>query len=678
MKRVGARGEGQWQRITWDEAINTIATNFGNVRDMNGSKSVAFVAGSGYAGLINGYLGSMYRFANLFGATFGEGGSNLDSAMPLGMLQVLGGPDHRQGNEAADLVNANLILLWGSNVTESNLQNWHFIADSLDNGGKLIVIDPRYTIAASKADVWAPLRPGSDGALAASMMNVIIEESLYDANFVLNNTVGPFLVGNDSQVFLRESDVKKGGSSKYMVWDTSANAPVTFDASTSPALTGSYTAAGIPCKPAFQLLWDYTKQYDPDSASKITDLSADTIRLIARQYATRKPASIYWGFGIDRYYHGDLTGRALATLAGLTGNIGKPGATPWAGFGGMTVVSAPLNLTPWRAPTQSRAVTATNLQLYDVIQSGNPFPIKAAYFATSNFLDTYPNMNKVVQNIFPNLDFIVVADFSMTDTAQQADIVLPTTTWFENDDLVVTYHPHVLLQQKAIGSLFECKSDLEIFTLLAGALGLGDYFNQQATDYIKLILNSQTLQNMGVTYDTMVRDGAFRATPAPIIPFTNGIFNTPSGRIEFYNEKLQQKLPVFLPPIEAWPDTDLAKKYPLQAIQAKKKFAVHTQYFNIQWLRELDPSPIVEMNPADATSRNVGEGDMVIVFNDRGNVTLKARLNDALRPGMINISKGWMKPQLVAGNLQELTYDYRNPDTMNCSFYDTMVEVKKV
>ncbi len=154
--------------------------------------------------------------------------------MPLGVLQVIGGPDHRQGNEAADLVNARLIILWGSNITESNIQNWHFVADALDNGGKLIAVDPRYTIAASKADLWVSLRPGSDAALALSMMNVIIEESLYDTDFVLNHTVGPFLVRGDTQLFLREKDIKQNGSSKYMVWDSNANAAVPFDASPSP------------------------------------------------------------------------------------------------------------------------------------------------------------------------------------------------------------------------------------------------------------------------------------------------------------------------------------------------------------------------------------------------------------------------------------------------------------
>jgi anaerobic dimethyl sulfoxide reductase subunit A len=679
LKRVGERGEGKWERISWDEAINTIATKFNEIKDKYGNNAVAFLPQSGYYGYLNGCYGSILRFANLFGGTFGEGA--LDSAMPLGMLQVLGGPDHRQGNEAADLVNAKLILVWGSNITESNLQNWHFVADALDDGAKLIAIDPRYTVAASKSDLWVPVRPGSDAALALSMMNVIFEESLYDEVFVVNRTVGPFLVREDTKFFLREKDVKEGGSDRYMVWDSGANAAVPSDASKSMALAGTYTVAGITCKTAFQLLWDSTKPYAPENAAKTTGVNPDIIRLVAREYATRKPATIYWGFGIDRYYHGDLTGRAVATLAALTGNIGKPGATPWGGFGGATFISSPLNLWSngaWLYPTSSRANQLNNLVVFDAIEKGEPYQIKAAYMANSNYLTTFPNRNKIVNELFPKLEYIVVADFSMTDTAEQADMVLPTTTWFENDDIVPSMHPHVMLQQKAIDPLYECKSDLSIFSMLAAKLGLAEYFNQQPEDYIKLTLNSQTLRDMGVTYETMKRDGAFRAIPAPYIPFTDGKFNTPSGRIEFYNEKLGQKMPVFLPPIEAWPDSPLAKKYPLVCSQGRRKFAVQSQYFNIQWLREIDPFPVVEINPADAETRGITDGDVVEVFNDRGNVQLKARLSSSLRPGMINISKGWAKKQMVAGALQELIFDYKNPDNMNCAFFDTMVEVKKV
>ncbi len=279
MKRAGERGEGKWQRISWDEAINTIASKFTDVKNKYGSKAVAFLPGTGYYGSINGYYGSIFRFANLFAGTYGEGA--LDSAIPLGVYQVLGGPSYAQGNEAADLVNARLIILWGSNITESNLQNWHFVADALDDGGKLIVVDPRYTNAASKADLWVPIRPGADAALALSMMNVIFEESLYDASFVVARTVGPFLVKDDTQLFLREKDTAQGGSDKYMVWDSSVNAAVPFDKSSSSSLIGAYKPAGISCKTAFQILWDQTKQYRPEDTAKITDIQPETIRLLS-------------------------------------------------------------------------------------------------------------------------------------------------------------------------------------------------------------------------------------------------------------------------------------------------------------------------------------------------------------------------------------------------------------
>jgi len=687
MKRAGERGEGKWERISWDEAINTIATKFSEIRDKYGSKAVAFLPTSGYYGYLNGSYGSVIRFANIFGGTYGEGA--LDSATPLGVQQVLGGPYDAQGNEAADLSNARLIITWGSNLTESNLQNWHFVADALDNGAKLIAIDPNFTITASRADLWVPVRPGSDTALALSMMNVIMEETLYDRDFVADHTVAPFLVREDTGLFLREKDVKQDGSDKYMVWSSSTNEAAPYDqAAPSPALTGSYTVVGLSCKPALQMLWDHTKNYDPDSVSKITDVQPDTIRMIAREYATRKPATIYWGFGIDRYYHGDMIGRAIATLGGLTGNIGKPGATPCGGFGGATLLSSPVNFGAWLTPTDGRMSSLNNFFLFDAIERGEPYPIKAAYICDSNYVVSYPNQRKILEQQLPKLDFIAVADLSMTDTAKQADIVLPVTTWFENDDLVPSMHVHIMLQERAIEPLYECKSDLEIFSMLAEKLGFGEHFNKSAQDFIRLLLDTQELRDRGITYESLKKDGAFRVPPSPHVPFQDGKFNTLSGRIEFYNEtimsrssagsELQSKLPVFAPPIEAWPDNPLASKYPLVCSQPGSKFLVHSQYFNIPWLRELDPHPTVGMNPSDAKARSISEGNVVEVFNDRGSVQLQAKLSDGIRPGTVSISRGWAGEQFLGGASQTLIADHRNPVTLNFSFFDTLVEVKKV
>jgi len=687
MKRAGERGEGKWERISWDEAINTIATKLSEIRDKYDSKAVAFLPASGYYGYLNGSYGAVIRFANIFGGTYGEGA--LDSATPLGVQQVLGGPYDGQGNEAADLANARLIIVWGSNLTESNLQNWHFVADALDNGAKLIVVDPNFTITASRADLWVPVRPGSDAALALSMMNVIIEESLYDGGFVASYTVGPFLVNQDTGLFLRERDVKSNGSDKYMVWDSAAGGAVPYDGTGSrPVLTGSYTIGGLSCKPAFQMLWDHTGEYSPDNVSKITDVQPETIRMLAREYATRKPATIYWGFGIDRYYYGDMIGRAIATLAGLTGNIGKPGATPCGGFGGATLISSPVNFGAWVTPTEGRMSNLNNLLLFDAIEKGEPYPIKAAYISNSNYVVTFPNQRKILEDLFPKLDFIAVADFSMSDTAKQADIVLPVTTWFENDDLVPSMHVHIMLQQKAIDPLYECKSDLAIFSMLAEKLGFGEHFNKPAEDYIRLLLDTQELRDRGITYESLKKDGAFRVPPEPHIPFRDGKFDTPSGRIEFYNEtimsrstagtELEHKLPVFLPPIEASPDNPLSSKYPLVFCQPGSKFRVHTQYFNIPWLAEIDPYPTVDISPSDAEARGIRDGDAVEVFNDRGSVQLTAKVSNGIRPGMVSIARGWTKQQFLAGASQTLIADYRNPLTLNCSFFDTRVEVRKV
>lgn len=708
MKRAGERGEGKWERISWDEAINTIATRFAETRDKHGSRAVAFLPTSGYYGYLNGFYGSVVRFANVFGGTYGEGA--LDSATPLGVLQVLGGPYDGQGNEAADLANARLIIVWGSNLTESNLQNWHFVADALDNGAKLIVVDPNFTITASKADLWVPVRPGSDAALALSMMNVIIEESLYDEDFIRSHTVGPFLVRQDTQLFLREKDVRQNGSEKYMIWNRVTNEAVPYDATgSSAALTGSYNLAGTNCEPAFQMLWDHVKQYSPNSSVKITcptcaadptktytpasaseiiDVQPEIIRTLAREYATRKPATIYWGFGIDRYHHGDMIGRAIATLAALTGNIGEPGATPCGGFGGATIISSPVNFGAWLTPTDSRASNLNNLLVFDAIEKGEPYPVKAAYISNSNYVVTFPNQRKILKELFPKLDFIAVADLFMTDTAEQADIVLPTTTWFENDDLVPSMHVHIMMQERAIDPLFECKSDLAIFSILADKMGFREYFDKSPEDYIRLLLDTPDVRERGITYESLKRDGAFRVPSSPHIPFKDGSFGTPSGRMEFYNETLVarspttgesgQKLPVFLPPIEAWHENSLSEKYPLACYQAGSKFRVHTQYFNIPWLREIDPSPFVEINPADAETRGIVQGDVVEVFNDRGSVRLKAKLSNGIRPGMVNIARGWAGSQFMAGSSQQLIADHRNPITLNCSFFDTLVEVKKV
>jgi anaerobic selenocysteine-containing dehydrogenase len=726
MRRVGKRGEGKWERITWDQAIDAIAGKLGEIKSQYGSNAVLFLPYAGNFGVVNGgYLGAMTMFANVFGATVAS--NAVDSALPLGESQVLAnipGSDfaHFEGNEVADIADhSRVIIAWGMDTAETQLQNWHFIEDAIQNGAKFIVIDPRFSKTASKADIWIRPRPGSDCALALSMIQVVMEEGLFDTTFLLEHTVAPFLVRTDNGKFLRQGDIDGTNSDKYVVWDEATSTFAAVDVARQPALTAVKTFNGILCKTAFQLLKEAMAEYRPEAVQGITNVSPDEIRMLARTYATDKPSAILAGFGIDRWDNADLTGRALATLAALTHNIGLPGASVGGFFGGSSFMAVARESWRWTAPTWSWAPSLNILLCYDAVATGKcqmyvprdpskpllgttskdpvtvPYALKAAIITCSNFVSNLPAQKRIINEVLAEdrLEFVVVADEFMTDTASYADIVLPSTSWFENDDLLVALHPYMVIQEKAIEPLYEAKSNWDFFKLLAEKMGFGQYFQGTSKDMRDRIIGALQEVFGREKMDRLRNEGITRLSDEPYVGFSDYNFPTPSGRIEFYAERVivnfpytypalgvlvtdgGDPLPRFRPPAEAWFENPLAGKYPLVCIQKHPLWRVHSQWFNIPWLRELDPFPHVDINPADARARSITEGDLVDVFNDRGSATLKARLTEALPPGMINIDKGWQRSQFAAGGYQELTSDRKNPITLNASFFDTLVEVRK-
>jgi molybdopterin-containing oxidoreductase family molybdopterin binding subunit len=726
LKRIGKRGEGKWVRITWEEAINTIAQKLLEIKEKYGPQAVMFATLSGNYGLVNGsFCGAIKIFANVFQGTVVEGG--VDSALPLGLSQVISNipgasSAYFGANEAVDIAdNSRLIIVWGSNFTESNIQFWHFIADAIENGAKLITIDPRMSVVAAKSDIWLRPRPGSDPALALSMIYTILSEELYDKEFVINHTVAPFLVRLDNGLFLRQKDIDPTGGDKYVVWDENIDAPVTFDQAKMPALFGRYNVQGISCKTALQLLWEEASKYKPEDAEALTEVSAEEVKEVARLYATRKPACIIAGFGVDRWDNGDLTGRALATLAALTGNIGKPGAMVGGPYGGSALIAVLGEAWRWVAPSGTEAHVLNPLLAYDAIVYGyiekympkdpndplkgtvskdpiaTPYVIKAAVISGTNFVNTYPNQKWIIEKLFSeeSLEFIVVIDQKMNDTVMFADIVLPATTWLENDDIVAGLHPYLMIQERAIQPLYECKSDWEIFKMLAERMGLSQYFQGSESDQRERIL-AALKEVFGEEKIRILKErGVVRLSEEPYIGYKDGNYPTLTTRIEFYSERVilnypltypalgisvtmgVNPLPHFRPPVEAWPSNQLTKKYPLVLMQQHSKWRVHSQWYDVLWLREIDPEPYVEMNPKDAEARGIKNGDVVNVFNDRGWVRLKVKLNPSLRPGLVNIDKGWQRSQFIAGSYNELTAAHKNPITLNCSYFDTLVEIQK-
>ncbi len=693
MKRVGERGEGKFERISWEEAINTIVTKFKGYQEEFGKQSVAFSTVSGNMALLNGMYSS-YRLANLMKAT--QTDYSLDMADTFGLGRVIGsGGVFNQSNDPADLANAKTIIVWAANITDSHPHAWRSVVEAQEAGAKIVVIDPRFTTAASKADQWISIRPGADPALAMSMANVIISEKIYDESYLLAHTVAPFLVREDTKRFLRQSDLTgekpiKKSADPYIVWDSEAGEGNTLDLVKQPALEGSFTISGFKVSTAFSLLKEQMSLYPPETAAKLCDINPQEIRDLARLYATNKPSSIYPGF--IQYNNGLQTGHAWGILASLTGNIAKTGAS--VGHCGLSMYN--LNVLPFLFPQGKTSPVIPWIYLKEVLKTGEfhgkPHPIKAMYFHGSNVVCNATNQKEIINTILPAIDFIVVVDMVETDTTKYADIVLPASHWFERLEFVQgPDQPYTTLSEKALEPAYESKSDMDIYRLIAKGMGLGEFFEPTDEDFIKMVLDTDAARAAGLTWERLKKEKAIQTLPSCWVNWKGNKFPSPSGRMEFYLENPQPRidcgieidqsrehLPIFEPPLEAWPDNPLSKKYPLIYHTVRHRWRLHSQWYGTPWLRELDPEPAVRINPQDAEKRGIKEGDTVEVFNDRGHVVIKAILNEAQRPGIVTVPKGWQKEQFIAGSYQELTNDHVNTSDYNQSFYDVLCEVRKV
>jgi molybdopterin-containing oxidoreductase family molybdopterin binding subunit len=668
IKRSGARGDGEWQRISWDEALDTVATRLKDIGNRYGSRSLMW-ATDGPGGLDMAYIG----FAGLCQGTFATLIGFGDAAGPCGD-QVSFGTTWGEPY-LTDFDKPNLCVLWGSNPAETQPFAMRMIRDAREGGAKVVVIDPRFTASAAKADEYIPMRPGTDAALALGMMQVILEQGLHDPSFITDHTVGPFLVNSQTGCFMRETDVVAGGSEgKYMVWDRAAGAARPYGTlGVMPAITGIYRVGGVECRPSLQLLVDLTQSYYPEKVSEITGVPPGIIRSLALDYAGRRPVASHRGFGMQRTFHGDLGYRAINTLAAITGNL---------------CLVAPRSLL-YEMIVNIPGIGGSNfmpiLKAYDAITKSAPYPIKALWIANHNMVNQLPDASFIVRELFPRLDFIVVAELFMSATAQYADIVLPACSFFEKSDLMLGplrapgVPDYIQLQNKVIEPLYECKPDTEIMRDLAQRMELGNHFDKSAEELIELLLSSGYPLEAGITLEKL-KEG-----PVAIQPSTGPIFLTPSGRMEFYCERLLelgQELPCYLEPLES-ARKPLAQRYPLTFLSAHTRYRTHSMFANVAWLTEFAPEPILEINLIDAEARGIRDGDIVCAFNDRGKVKLRAKVHEGIRPGTVNVNQGWWPEHFLEGSHQDLTHGVINPAQEliyepNSALYDVLVEVEKV
>ncbi|GMV85730.1 MAG: hypothetical protein AMXMBFR80_15850 [Dehalococcoidia bacterium] len=719
MKRVGERGEGKFERISWEEALDTIAAKLKEASESYEPGSIVFTGTSGGSttdygrlaallkvGLLNGYMASKDR------------ATGIDIGNVQGMILTYGldfGNFFSDANEWTDRANARLVIIWGNNPAETAMTSMRFLFDAQAAGTKVVVVDPRYSATAMHADWWVHPRPGTDPALAWGMISVIIDEGLVDEEFVLAHTIGPMLIrqtdGKYVQTPLPEemtaippqvlaaalaADPGLAGAfaASYMVWDRAQGKAVPQFEAQDPALTGDYVVDGVPVKTGYQMLKEMAAEYTPEKVEEITGVRAEEVRELGRLYGTLKPSTIGMGFGIDRQWASHTVGRLLGTLGGLTGNIGKPGASVGIASHGAGYHSAALG-PDGRKPLPEGAGRTMKVGVQPRV-----------IFSQGDFMNQYYADMNWTKELAKGLDFIVTADHFWQTSGLWSDIVLPVCTFLEAEtDLVdiMSNRNAVILKRKVIDPLWESKSDAQIERELAERLGWGEYFQEKPDDVIRSqIEGSQDPRMEGITFEKVVADGGARLA-VPLTPNVQNValkFNTPTGRIQWYTEELipfGEALPVYKDEFEASPNHPLAGKYPLVYTQAHARQRAHSTYFNSAWTLEIWPEPILEINPGDAEARGIATGDYVEAFNDRGRAVARAVLNPDYPPGLCNITEGWKQQQFKAGHFQELTNPATNPSysvlfdlygmffpafamfgMSNVSFGNTRVEVRKV
>ena len=435
---------------------------------------------------------------------------------------------------------------------------------------------------------------------------------------------------------------------------------------------------GLTCKPALQLLMDLADAYPPRRSAEITGISAGTITRLGKRIGRADSVTFVTHMGFTRTYHGDISLRSLGTVAAVTGNIK-------ATFDGGHL-PAVLNWKPFlqAVPDKSSYKRLGILQLYDAAISGKPWPVKAVWMAFINFANQCAHSGKIVDRVFPKLDFIVTAELFMTPTARYADIVLPACSYLEFSDMIPHPYPYIQLQQKVIEPLYESRSDVDIAAALAERLGFAEYFKGGEDAFIDLLLDSKDASMEGITRPKLTQGPLTLNSVAPMEKAIEIPFATPSGKIEFYSENLHsdgQALPVYLEPLEAPVKTEEVK-YPLAFIQGHSRFRTHSMFANVASLSELNPEPVLEIHPQDAARRGIANRDPVLVFNDRARTRLKARLTQGVRPGVVNIMQGWWMDQFEEGSVNHLTHDVINPVQAkvyepNMHMNDVAVEVVK-
>lgn len=699
MKRVGERGVGEWERISWDDAVKEITDKWKQLQADFGPESVAFFSGSGSGMATIGYTGRLQALMGAMTIAPCYDNTGMLTQMNHGGLGAftIGHNEHR------DMLNTDNLFIWGTNPTESNIVDYHLVTETKEKGAKVIVIDPIFTTSAAKADMYVPIRPATDGLLACGMALISIRDGFENKAHLQTLTVAPFLVKDSDGLYLRLSDLGKAeaGSPDDRIMVMQGGEAVAFDAASDPEIKGSFEVEGIAVKPAYQILLDRINAWDLDTISEITDVPVDTIEELAKIWNSGN-SFIFTGFGPDHYANGQTAYDGFFMLMDITGQEAQHGrGCSCTDFSAPATPGLTSTATADLAGVAAPGSTIHAPHFHELVAKGELAGIKApksVYIYICNPITNEPDRLKWIESL-DAMEMVVVSDMFMSETALYADYVLPVAFLYERDDLTATSNPYVKYTRKAVEPMGEAMGDFEIVTKLGQAMGFGDYFTQDLHTFLKSCVTNDAAAAVGLTWEALEEQGAVWTYPEEpqVVGLTDIIFSG-TGRFEFYHEGIQPQHNVgqawdmkkescwfWEPPIEAWPQSlggfeavEEAEKYPLLFISERCKFKTHTMFNNSPMILELDPEPYVKVNPKDAEAYGVAEGDTVRIENDRGYVVIKVALNAGVRPGMLVIDHGWERDSYIEGHYSDLSTCESWPRYEQDNWFDCLVKMEKV
>lgn len=616
LRRSGPRGGGEFERISWDEALDEVSRQMHRVRSQYGNAAILDASRSGSLSVLHGRAAAQ-RFLHMFGGCTVLW-SNMSAEAEVFAVRMTYGAEaayKSAGREPTDYVNSKLIVMWGWSPGDGTFGTgtYEYLKRAKKHGVRIICVDPRKTrSSAVLADEHVFIQPSTDTAALIAMAYVIASEGLQNQAYCDTYVLG-------------------------------------FDEEHLPPCA----AAGASYRSYLLGLSDGIVK-TPEWAAAITGMPAETIRRLAIEFATTKPAALQCGYAPGRTAYGEQFHRAAYALCAMTGNVGIPGGSSGVS-NGATGRANIRNLPTGANPTNARVASPLLADLLARGKSGGyPADIKLIYSVGGDLFNQCPNVNKIV-GALDGVEYLVAQDHFLTPTARYADIVLPATTFWERNDVHTPWAGaghYAIYMRQAIEPMYECRNDIDIFADLAARLGIGGYNDKSESAWLRE-LTRDAVDN----FDAFADNGLARfAAPDDAVAFAAQIrdpqrhkFTTPSGKIEIYSMALAAKSDPYglghIPAVPTWsPPFEASTRYPLKLCTPKSRARTHSIHDNQPKLARVDRDD-VWVHPEDARTRGILDGERVRVFNDRGATVLPARVTDRIARGAVSMKEGaWFTP----------------------------------